>query len=474
MRWPLRYQIVASLMVVMVLITLVGTTWVNAIFATRRTQAEINEQLQGVVDTLAESRYPLTDNVLAQVSGFTGADFAISDRTGTVSASSFQTAPIISDIEIDDKVNVEEARTIVVDELRYYRLSIDLDRDVVNRPESEILNIYYPQSDYRSAIRDAALPPVLVGSITFLIGLIVSFQIASRVTRPIRNFRDHLHELGRGQLEPIPVPKRNDEIRDLIISINELAKLISAYEADVRASERLRTLGQLGAGMAHQLRNSVTGCQLALDLHSRDCPRTNDETWNVANQQLKLMEEYLNRFLSIGRLEATTKSEVDLRNVVDEAVALTGPIASHASVRLEVEKGENEAIVMGDFHALCQMLINLILNAIEAASREVVRQSPTDGLSNRVRVTLNSTEPRTYQVSIYDTGVGPSPDIADSLFDPLTTDKPEGTGLGLSVARDVASAHQGTIHWERVGAETCFSISIPSIHETTDGSNPDH
>ena len=74
------------------------------------------------------------------------------------------------------------------------------------------------------------------------------------------------------------------------------------YELDVRRTERMRTLAHLGGGIAHQLRNSATGCALAVDLHAEECPSgAESSTLAVAKRQLRLMEEYLQRFLQLGK-----------------------------------------------------------------------------------------------------------------------------------------------------------------------------
>ena len=99
------------------------------------------------------------------------------------------------------------------------------------------------------------------------------------------------------------VPAGDDEIRDLALSVNSMAEKLGQYEQDVRTSERVRTLGQLGAAVAHQLRNLATGARMAVELHRRECGgrQRSAKSLEVALRQLRLMESYLQRFLRIGR-----------------------------------------------------------------------------------------------------------------------------------------------------------------------------
>lgn len=453
-------------MLFLILSTLIITSAVNAILAARRSQRSINEQLQGVAQTLAESRFPLTRNVLRQMQGLTGALFAVTNDRGEMQAASFSADDRLPDVTAVDQVDLSNASTRVVEGLPYYHVTLKLDRRLAGFPQKETLHIFYPRARYQAAWRDAVFPPLAMGGLATLLCLAFSVQVARRVSRSIDSFRAGIHKLTHGEFQPLPIPARNDEVRDLVLSTNQLAETLARYENEVRTSERLQTLGQLGAGMAHQLRNAVTGCQLALDLHRQDCQAEDDESLQVANQQLALMEEYLTRFLDAGRSRSRASESLDLRTVLDEALALTRPMASHAKVELNSQTPTNEARLQGDRHTLCQMLVNVIINGIEACTRyRSIQRNMAQGRSligwkPAVHVDLSQPEPGVWQFEIVDTGEGPQADIQHRLFEPLSTDKPEGTGLGLSVAAEIAKAHRGSITWHRRDATTSFVIRL--------------
>src|SRR5207253_1264295 len=109
-----------------------------------------------------------------------------------------------------------------------------------------------------------------------------------------------------------------------------LAKLQEA----VQSSERLRLLGQVSAGLAHQLRNSVTGAILAVQLHARDCTSGDTEALDVALRQLALLESNLKRFLDLGQTQAPRLAPCSLTNVLSEAVSLLRPQCRHAHTEL--------------------------------------------------------------------------------------------------------------------------------------------
>ncbi len=113
-----------------------------------------------------------------------------------------------------------------------------------------------------------------------------------------------------------------------------MAGRLARYESEVRRNERFRVAGQLGAGMAHQLRNAATGGRMAIELHQRSCPVASaDESLEVALRQLRVMETYLKRFLSLGAAPMAIREEVAVRDVIEDTLAVVRPACAHAGSR---------------------------------------------------------------------------------------------------------------------------------------------
>jgi signal transduction histidine kinase len=275
-------------------------------------------------------------------------------------------------------------------------------------------------------------------------------------------------KIAHGDFRSVPLPRRNDEVRDLAAAVDRMARMLARYEQQVRRSERLQTLGQLGGGMAHQIRNSATGCRMALDLLAREMPRAGEsEHLEVARRQLQLMEEYLERLLTLGRRPTEPpRDPVVMNTVVEDALKLVAPAARHVHVELEFARPANPAVVRGDHDSLQQLLVNLLINAVDAAGRprddDRAAGVGTGGRSTcRVVVRLSADDDGPVELAVCDSGPGPSAEIGEMLFEPLVTDKPDGTGLGLTVAREIAEQHGGSIRWERRDSMTCFVMELP-------------
>ena len=141
-----------------------------------------------------------------------------------------------------------------------------------------------------------------------------------------------------------------------------------------------------------------------------------------------------------------------LDELVEETIPLVQPACRHARIRLDWRRPQLPCTILGDKESLRQLLLNLLLNAIEAATH-------IDGGSGAVRIELDD-QKHAVLLRVLDTGPGPAPQILDRLFEPFVTDKPDGTGLGLSVARQVVEEHGGTLHCERSDGMTCFVVKF--------------
>ncbi len=456
MRWPIRNQIMWPLMAV-ALVSLAGVGAFNAQLATRRTRAQIESQLQGVVGVLDATNFPLTDAVLRQMRDLSRAEFALVDTQGAVRAASFaEPPPLTADAPPVKPSEVALGPTVNVAGRSYFHTAIEL-HGLAPARSDRVLHVFFPQAEYRRSWREAFIPPLVIG-IDFVIAVAaVAHVVASRLSRGASRLGSEVLRMAHGDFAAAPLPKTDDEIRDLSIAINRTAEMLADYERQVRRTEQTRTAALLGASLAHEMRNAATGCLMALDLHAEGCPGANEEeSLAVAKRQLRLMESQLQRLLQVGKASsAARRSTVDLRGLVENLLPLVQPAAHHADVQLDWLPPAQPLNIDGDKEQLSQVVLNLILNALEAA-----RHDESAAGDRRVGVELRSAEGQV-QFSVSDTGPGPNGEVTATLFDPFVTTKPEGAGLGLAVARQVVEAHAGTIDWRRAGGVTLFSVRLP-------------
>lgn len=458
MRRPIHIQLLLPMLGVVVLaITLVSMA--NAYLGMDRARLAQEENLRRVVSVLSEASFPLTENVLRQMAGLSGAEFVLLDhggraRHGTLSLDAEDSNRLARVPEAADEGRFSDNSVIHLAGRDYLSGRVPLRPR--GRATADSLVVLYAKDRWWAAIRQAAYPGLLAGAAAVVVAVVVTTVLSHRFVRPIRQLRRQVAAVADGDFRPLHVAGRNDEIRDLAASVNQMAEQLSRYEDEVRRSEQLRTLGQLGAGMAHQLRNAATGAMMAIELHRQECPEDpRPESLEIASRQLKLMESYLQRFLTLGQSRPAVMESLVLDSLVEDMLGLVRPTCHHARIDLRFDKPDEPVRVRGSSDSLGQLLVNLLLNAVEAASRD----APARGT---VRIELRRSGDRA-ALAVEDSGPGPAESVHEKLFEPFVTEKPEGTGLGLFVSRRIAEAHGGSIRWERRDGMTRFIVELPVI-----------
>jgi signal transduction histidine kinase len=445
MRWSIRYQILVPLF--LLLLGLVGISTWAAWDSARHARMRIAKQIDQVIQTQSEATYPLTPRVLEQMKGYSGAEYLLIDpdgrRVATITGQPTELPPASQETG-----EASLGSRTMIDGQPYFC------RGVVLRPPHHnvgaTLYVFYPESQLNEAVWQAVRPSLILGVSAGLVAIGLMLEAAWRLVRRIRDLERRTRLIAAGDFSPMALPPRNDELRDLAQSVNEMAAKLAQLQEAVGRSERIRLLGQVSGGLAHQLRNAVTGARLAVQLHAQSCSGGDHEALEVALRQLARMNADLERFFALGKTGLRSEP-CSLPDLLDEAVALLQPQSRHARVELTWKRPAQDMTIHGDRGPLGHMVMNVLSNAVEAA-----------GTGGAVEVQLRMSNSGIAVLEVHDTGPGPPPEIAARLFEPFVTSKSEGIGLGLAVAKQVAEMHGGTITWLRADDRTCFRIELPA------------
>jgi signal transduction histidine kinase len=499
MRVPLQLQVFALLLAAFGL-TLVAWGSLQTWLSQNRDRRQIEERLERTVGLLGRDRIPLDDGTASRIRDLSGFELVVRDATGQVIAAS---SPFLSSsaargdregerpdadrplsLERPSELNLDAAERTTFDGRSWFRWNTPLDR---RRLGGELLSIdlFLPVATWEAARRESLLTAWGVAGLFVPLGFLAAWFFAGRLTSPLSKLRERLDRLAEGDYAEVSDSGRADEIGDTLRSAQALGARLQAYESQVRRQERLAAIGEMGGGVAHQMRNALTGALLGIDLHRRSCKTASqtpdaDEPLDVARRQLAGMEAYLRRFLDQGRSEAPRRERIDLRKVMERVRETLAPTAEHRRIELTSDPGPAPLWTEGDAVQIEQMLLNVATNAIEAAGDRIAgdaaaadRAEDSDRLKDRPRVQLiGVSDPEGPLLLVRDNGPEPTRPLDGTIFEPLVTSKADGAGLGLTVARRVAVDHGATIAAAREDAITTFAIRFRALASEADSRSP--
>lgn len=356
----------------------------------------------------------------------------------------------------------------------------------VQGPKGQIaaLELYEPLGDLRHYTRTTAANIALMASALVVIaGIFVGFVGHRLVGRRMRELVNFARGIASGDLRSRLTTHGHDEVTEMGNAMNDMAqslltsqnnlveetnKRVKAIE-QLRHAERVSTLGQLSAGMAHELGtplNVIAGRAKLIAARAEGREEIADMC-RIISEQSERMTGIIRQLLNYGRRSKTQKARTRLEQLVGNALTLLDPSARKQQVTIEVKETTNLPMMMVDQTQIQQVVMNLATNAIQAM--------PGGG---HLRVNLyvaSATRPSGRNaaggdrvecgvIRVQDSGLGISTADIQHVFDPFfsTKETGKGTGLGLSITRDIVEDHGG---WIEVESEpdrgSCFSVYLP-------------
>ncbi len=240
-------------------------------------------------------------------------------------------------------------------------------------------------------------------------------------------------------------------------------------EADLAHINRVSMMGELAASVAHEVNQPLSGvvsnASAGLRWLAGDVPNLEEAREGLRRivRDGKRAGEVIARIRALTRKAATPTEKLDLNETIGEVLALIGDEARRKSVIIRTQFADDLSPVSGDRVQLQQVVLNLVMNAIEA-------MSVIDERARELAIGTRNIDPDQVQVTVQDSGTGIDPQTIDRIFDSFYTTKPGGMGMGLSISRSILQAHGGRI-WATAndGRGTIFHFTLPKYHE--EGSN---
>lgn len=255
-------------------------------------------------------------------------------------------------------------------------------------------------------------------------------------------------------------PLKKKGIKGAIVSISDITGK-NRIQEQLNRADRLCSLGQLSAGIAHEIRNPLAGMSLFLDILSdtKKYEHTDDELEIIRDMKdsVDKITGIIRRVLDFAKPSSTVTKKVDINALIEGTIKLWSEKFRTSNIKRVLSLAKDLQPVHGDDIALQQVINNLVLNAIEAMK--------TGGVLNIITTTGISYfyKGRTMAIiKVKDTGAGIAPEHLEDIFNPFFSTKPTGTGLGLAITHQIIKCHGGSISLESSPGEgTIFTIELP-------------
>ncbi|MBM3307200.1 MAG: cache domain-containing protein [Candidatus Eisenbacteria bacterium] len=300
------------------------------------------------------------------------------------------------------------------------------------------------------------------------LALLIASVLAGGILRPVRHLAEASRQIAEGNLRArVEVdPHAAGELVDLAEAFNIMASSIA--ERDERLmenarkmteSKKLATLGQLAAGIAHEINNPLGGIVMYSHMLKEELQKPeNRENVEKIAREADRCKRIVKGLLDFARQTKPERTEADINHVIDEVIGLLEHQTLFHGIKVVKDHSAGIPLVNIDAAQIQEVFMNIIMNAAQA-------MNGSGRLTTATRLTGNN---RAIEVEIRDTGPGIPPEHVDKIFEPFFTTKEvgRGTGLGLSIAYGIVERHHGVIRVEsEVGRGTAFFVQIP-IEET--------
>ena len=335
---------------------------------------------------------------------------------------------------------------------------LEIDKVLVARSTAQ-------RSRMRTVFNLALLSLFLAGP---AVGILYGMGIARRLHRSMTQISIHLqdaadgleHEVGRVEIRPSnDLPELQQQVQLVSARIKQVVEELEQARRETLAADRLAAVGELAAGVAHELRNPLTGVKLLIQAAIKrpaDRPLSAQQL-SAIQEQIIRMEKTIQGLLDYARPPEMHQVRHDLRDTLRRALNLVEGHARQVNVVVREDFCRGPVLVEGDPGQLHQVFVNLLLNGIEAM--------PGGGELD-VAVQDASLPPGSCRVTVSDSGTGIAEDILERMFEPFVTSKERGTGLGLAISRRIVQQHGGRLTAaNRPERGAVFSVELPRCSE---------
>ncbi len=328
-----------------------------------------------------------------------------------------------------------------------------------------ILEVKFDESLESDLMHRSITQGIIIALSTLFILTFVTYRLYGRViNRPLVRFKENMNRVQNGELGLRMEANRKDEFGELASSFNVMVQNLQQANQEIeelhtRQMERaghLASLGELAAGLAHEIKNPVAGIKGAVEIISEqsgaDDPRR--EIFEEVLKQTDRIHTNIQDLLHYAPPRGLSRYRESPNACIQDAIHMAEPQTGDKDIRFQFSPLDKEVTAYLDRDKIQEVVLNLLLNGIAAIEKK-----------GEISIVLDH-DASEISIRIKDTGKGISPEQLPLIFNPFFTTRKQGTGLGLSLCLQIIQAHKGAIEAKsEVGRGTVFIIRLPITHQ---------
>lgn len=433
-------------------VVIVATSLITIGIVYRRIDERIERQIEDMAEAISNMKFLLMgDEPLStvRIREVVGADIIAYKYDGEVIATTLPRDVVAAYLSVIKSSEVAEALIRSGDKLQIrniqyrgqpYKVVYRLLGMTDEGSTDTILSLIAFTGDIALAKRRSAITISLVAVSGILLVALVGSIIAKNITAPVKQLVEITEQIAAGDLTAEATVKTHDEIGALSSSFNQMTQELRASRDRLIQSEKLAAVGQLAAGIAHEIRNPLTSIKMIVQLLRKRMQEDESgrESVQAVLDEISRLEITISGLLDFARPMQLALKPGDAARIMDDVLKIMEADLRHRKIKLVKHSEENLPEVMLDADRMKQVFMNVILNSMQAM--------PEGGT-----LTINShydSKNRSVQVEVSDTGIGMSQEVLAHAFEPFFSSRSGGTGLGLANAEKIMDLHGGSIRIE--------------------------
>ena len=304
------------------------------------------------------------------------------------------------------------------------------------------------------------------------IGLFMFYMITVFLTKPLSEIKKNIEEIKSGNYKINFRSKFNDEIGSVINAINSMAYAIEDYMKRIDSINKeknelncMAIMGEMSANIAHEIKNAIYIISSANNYIAHETKnKIVEEFAGIINNEVNRLNRMTIDFLSFSRQRSPELTPLDINKLINDSLSISKFELSNFNIKLIKDLGSNIPIINGDPELLKQVILNLIVNAIDATC--AANSSAAVEFKNKVIKIRTMVKNGYLNIHIENNGQPIAKENMENIFKPFFTTKNAGSGLGLPMSLRIIKLHGGTIDVQSDKKRTVFNVIIPILRQS--------